>query len=81
MRKWYSEETVKKIINFKEELFKLYDKYDLAISHEDGHGAFEITTLEDFYKEWMTEGLDSQIEEIEKKLDIEREVKKLEGEL
>ena len=81
MKSWYSKETIEKIINFKEELFKLYDKYDLAINHEDGHGAFGMTTLDSFYKEWMTKGLDSQIKEIEKKLDIEREVKKLEGEL
>lgn len=81
MKSWYSKETIEKIINFKEELFNLYDKYDLAISHEDGHGAFEVTTLDTFHKEWMSEGLHSEINRIEEKLAIEYEVKKLEGEL
>lgn len=40
--------------DFKKELFALYDKHGLSISHEDNHGAFIITSKRlDKNKAWM----------------------------
>lgn len=48
-------ETPKNVLDFLNELFMLYDKYNLSISHEDGHGAFIIEKNCDFNKEWISE--------------------------
>jgi DUF4097 and DUF4098 domain-containing protein YvlB len=44
----------KKIDSFMEDLFKLYKKHDLSISHEDGHGAFIIEKMSDDDVKWMS---------------------------
>jgi hypothetical protein len=44
--------------NFLKELFELYDKYNLYISHEDSQGSFILETNEkmmNYHKEWMKE--------------------------
>lgn len=38
---------------FMGELFDLYKKYNLSISHEDDHGAFIITEYTDENKRWI----------------------------
>ena len=42
---------------FISELFDLYDKYDLSISHEDSQGAFIIEENSVYNKEWMTQAI------------------------
>lgn len=40
--------------DFKKELFELYDKHGLSISHQDNHGAFVITSKRmEENKRWM----------------------------
>lgn len=38
---------------FFEELIKLYEKYNLTISHEDGHGSFIIDNYNEFSIDWI----------------------------
>lgn len=45
----------KKIEEFFNELFKLYEKYNISISHEDGHGGFKLETNCEYNKEWIYE--------------------------
>lgn len=47
--------TPKYVSSFLEEIFKIYEKYDLSISHQDGHGAFIIENNNEFNKEWLSE--------------------------
>lgn len=35
------------------EIIEVCKRHGLAISHEDGHGAFEIEPYDDFYAEWL----------------------------
>jgi hypothetical protein len=44
----------KKIDSFMEDLFKLYEKHDLSISHEDGHGGFIIEKMSDENVRWIS---------------------------
>jgi len=50
-----------KIEEFKEEIIKLYKKYNLSLSHEDTHGGFEIEELSEHNVNWLKEarGLDN----------------------
>ena len=42
-----------KVDAFLEELFQLYAKYDLAISHQDEHGAFKIEANDQGLRDWI----------------------------
>jgi GTP cyclohydrolase I len=35
-------DTPEKVKNFYKELFELYEKYNISISHEDQHGGFHM---------------------------------------
>ena len=48
-------ETPEKIVQFFNEIEAICKKYNLSISHEDGHGAFEIVPYEKYYMVWMRE--------------------------
>lgn len=39
--------------NFFRELFNLYDKYDISISHEDSHGSFVLRKNNLYNKNWI----------------------------
>jgi len=41
------------IRKFFEELFRLYEKYDLSIGHEDSQGAFTIEKNCEFNRSWI----------------------------
>lgn len=45
---------------FVQDILDLYEKHDLAISHEDGHGAFEIVTADEFHAEWLANASDKR---------------------
>ena len=45
---------------FIKELFALYDKYDLSISHEDIQGAFIIEENSNYNKEWMKQAIEQE---------------------
>lgn len=45
-------ETPTKIIQFFDEVVNLCKKYNLIISHEDGHGEFKIVPYKKLYMEW-----------------------------
>ena len=38
---------------FIEDVISLCKKHGKSISHEDGHGGFEIEQYDDFYSEWL----------------------------
>mgnify|MGYP006901964926 CR=1 FL=1 len=40
---------------FFEELFALYKKYDISISHEDAQGAFELHHNNEYNRDWIQE--------------------------
>jgi hypothetical protein len=41
------------LIDFFNEIDAVCKKYNLSISHQDGHGAFEIEAYEEFYMNWL----------------------------
>ena len=46
-------ETPQKQIDFIEEIDAVCKKYNLSISHEDGHGGFEIEEYDPYNIEWL----------------------------
>ncbi len=44
--------TTAKVDEFFEEYNKLCLKYNMALAHEDGHGAFEITEYDEYLIDW-----------------------------
>jgi len=40
---------------FFKELFSLYEKYDVSISHEDSHGAFMLDHDNEYNRDWIKE--------------------------
>ena len=44
-------ETPEEIVKFFNEIDAVCKKYGFSISHEDGHGAFEIEDYDEFYTE------------------------------
>lgn len=46
-------ETPKKVIQFFNEIQSVCKKYNMSISHEDIHGAFEIDSYKEFNIEWL----------------------------
>lgn len=46
------------IDTFLEDLFRLYDEYDLSISHEDLQGAFVFQRNNKANKAWMRHAID-----------------------
>ena len=46
-------ETPEKQIKFMEEIEAICKKYNLSISHEDGHGAFEIDKFSQDNIDWL----------------------------
>jgi hypothetical protein len=48
----------KTIDAFLEEIWTVCEKHNLAISHEDKHGAFEIVRMESSFKTWLFQALD-----------------------
>ena len=40
---------------FLKDLFELYEKHDLAISHEDYHGGFQVTKRTPDLIKWMSD--------------------------
>ena len=55
----------KQVDAFIEDLFKLYEKHGMSISHEDYHGGFKIDVLDDYNKNWIKQA--SVTEELEEK--------------
>ena len=53
MKSCYGEERPQKVNDFLKEVIELCDKYDLSISHEDGHGAFIIRQYDEFHSDWL----------------------------
>lgn len=45
--------TKEKARAFLDELYELYRKYDISISHEDTHGAFILEDMKDINIEWI----------------------------
>ena len=43
----------KNVDNFMDELNKLFKKYNLSISHEDGQGCFLIEEYEEYNIKWL----------------------------
>ena len=43
--------------NFLDELMVLYTKYNVSISHEDGHGGFIIESDCDYNEEWIKDAV------------------------
>lgn len=50
-------ETPKNIINFLNEITKIYKKYNLSLSHEDSHGAFIIENYDEYNIKWLKNSL------------------------
>lgn len=48
-----SPENEKKRKEFVEDIFEVYEKHGLGISHEDYHGCFIIRPLNDELKQWL----------------------------
>ncbi len=46
-------ETPEKLLKFVDEIEQVCKKYDLSISHEDGHGAFEIENFDEDNIDWL----------------------------
>jgi hypothetical protein len=44
-----------RVDNFLNEIIKVCKKYDLSISHEDHHGAFEIEDLDEYNLDWLSD--------------------------
>jgi hypothetical protein len=42
-----------RVDQFLKDIFKVYEKYDMALAHEDSHGAFLVEKLNDSLVEWM----------------------------
>lgn len=50
-------ETPENIINFLNEITKIYQKYNLSLSHEDEHGAFIIENYDEKNIKWLKNSL------------------------
>lgn len=46
-------ETPQKVIDFIDEIDEICKKYNVSISHEDGHGAFMIDTYDERNIKWL----------------------------
>lgn len=46
-------ETPKEVINFLNEIENICKKYNLSISHEDGHGGFIIEKYDNYNIKWL----------------------------
>lgn len=46
-------ETPEEVINFLNEIDNICKKYNLSISHEDGHGAFIIERYDNYNIRWL----------------------------
>lgn len=62
MKRWRSDlagtvENVK-IDAFLEEVWAVCERHGLALSHQDGHGSFEVVSIEDGSREWIMEACD-----------------------
>lgn len=55
-----SDENIK---NFIDDIIKVYKKHGMSISHEDGHGAFEIEKYSDYNINWLKEATGERREE------------------
>ena len=53
---WQTEEP--DIKSFLLELWMVCEKYGLALSHEDGQGAFEVRLIKKYYHDWLMEAID-----------------------
>ena len=40
---------------FLADIFEVYRKHGLAISHQDSHGAFMIVKLDDYHVDWLNQ--------------------------
>lgn len=58
----------KDLESFRKELFDLYDKYDIAISHEDGQGAFMLWDADENHRRWMNYAFEDEIENVKKSI-------------
>lgn len=50
-------ETPENIINFLNEITKIYKKYNLSLSHEDDHGSFIIENYNETNIKWLKNSL------------------------
>lgn len=57
-----SEQTIERHRKFFKEFKALCKKYNISISHEDGHGAFIFEEYDEFNLKWLERGLESMIE-------------------
>ena len=42
---------------FIDDILDLYEKYGLALSHEDTQGSFIVTTLDESHKNWLSSSM------------------------
>lgn len=45
----------KKVDDFLDDIIRVYQKHDMALSHEDTHGAFVVTELTKYNILWLKE--------------------------
>ena len=49
-----------KVKLFIEEIIEVYEKHQMSLSHEDGHGAFIIYTYKHSHTEWLRSAFDER---------------------
>lgn len=54
----YEYEESPKVDEFLKDIFKVYEKHDMAISHEDCHGSFIIVKNNPVEIDWMWSAMD-----------------------
>jgi hypothetical protein len=63
MKRWnttqHAEVESAKVDAFLADVLEVCKKHGLSISHEDGHGAFEIVAYNDYYVEWLSNAHDA----------------------
>lgn len=55
MKRWRDTGEIEndKIDSFLKELWEVCERHRMALSHEDGHGAFEVVSIEDADRDWL----------------------------
>ncbi|MFK7678754.1 hypothetical protein ACI3ER_11990 [Bacillus sp. Wb] len=49
--------TEKKFNDFIDDIVKVYEKHNMSIAHEDGHGAFIVEDLEEENIKWLKDAI------------------------
>lgn len=55
MKRWSARGEIEntKVDAFLEEIWAVCERHHMALSHEDGHGAFEVVSIEDGDRGWL----------------------------